>query len=131
MNEKKISSDWEQYSNGVYVCMDTHDFWICRIQEGYNEEYEKEEGSWIVERNKIDKYDLIDFIEEEIGREFKISNRQGRVRVIDNIPTDKLIKWVIQYDDNQGFENWDNVQEYSLEGCIDSIDGGYGIIEVA
>lgn len=25
---------------GVYVCMDTNDFWICRIIKGYNEEYE-------------------------------------------------------------------------------------------
>ena len=27
---------------GVYVCMDTNDFWISRINKGYNEEYEKD-----------------------------------------------------------------------------------------
>ncbi len=25
---------------GVYICMDTNDFWISRINKGYNEEYE-------------------------------------------------------------------------------------------
>lgn len=131
MNEEKISSDWEQYSNGVYVCMDTHDFWICRILEGYNDEYEQEEGSWLVERNKICKYDLISFIEENAEKKFNVKNRQDRDRIFDNIFTDKLIEWVIKYDDEQGLENWDNLQEYSLEECVNAIDGGYGIVEIA
>ena len=40
---------------GVYVCMDTKDFWISRILKGYNEKYEENENTYLVERNKISK----------------------------------------------------------------------------
>lgn len=36
---------------GIYVCMDTNDFWISRINKGYNEEYEQEEGKYLVMSN--------------------------------------------------------------------------------
>ena len=49
---------------GVYVCMDTNDFWISRINKGYNEEYEREDGKYLVERNKISIYDVMDKLHE-------------------------------------------------------------------
>lgn len=50
--------------SGVYVCMDTDDFWISRINKGYNEEYEPEDGKYLVERNKISIYDIMDKLYE-------------------------------------------------------------------
>lgn len=38
---------------GVYVCMDTNDFWISRISKDVNEDYDYEEGTYLVERNLI------------------------------------------------------------------------------
>lgn len=37
---------------GVYVCMDTNDFWISRINKGYNEEYEREDEKYLVDATK-------------------------------------------------------------------------------
>ena len=132
LKESKLFSYQEGYCKGVYVCSDTHDMWICRILEGYNNEYEKEEGKWLVERNKIDKYELIDFInEEELAEEkWKVNNRNDLHYILSNISAENLIRYIILFDDNQGLENWDNLQCDSLEECIKVIDNGYGIIEL-
>lgn len=45
---------------GVYVCMDTNDFWISRISKDVNEDYDYEEGTYLVERNKFDIYTVAD-----------------------------------------------------------------------
>lgn len=39
-----------------FICPDVWDFWFVRILEGYNEEYDEEEGSFILERNKIEMH---------------------------------------------------------------------------
>ena len=41
---------------GVYICMDTNDFWISRISKDLNEDYDYEEGMYLIERNKFDIY---------------------------------------------------------------------------
>ena len=56
---------------GVYVCEDSNDFWISRILKGYNEEYERDDNMYLVERNKIDIYDVMDKLHELHG---KLSN---------------------------------------------------------
>lgn len=53
---------------GVYVCEDSNDFWISRILKGYNEEYEKDDDMYLVERNKIDIYDVMDKLHEIHGK---------------------------------------------------------------
>ena len=58
----------------IYVCMDTNDFWICRILKGYNEEYEQDENMYLVERNKFSIYDVMDKLYDQFGKrlpEFK------------------------------------------------------------
>lgn len=53
---------------GIYVCMDTNDFWICRILKGYNEEYEQDENMYLVERNKFSIYDVMDKLYDQFGK---------------------------------------------------------------
>ena len=132
LKESKVFSYQEDYCKGVYVCSDTHDMWICRILEGYNNEYEKEEGKWLVERNKIGKYELIDFInEEELTEEkWEVNNKNDLHYVLSNIPIENLIRYTILFDDNQGLENWDNLQCGSYSECIEAIDSGFGIVEL-
>ena len=48
----------------VYVCMDTNDFWISRINKNLNENYDREDGKYLVERNKISIYDIMDKLYE-------------------------------------------------------------------
>jgi hypothetical protein len=83
-----------------FICLDTNDFWLIRVIEGVNEEYEREEGVYLLERNNIRK--------ESKGQDLSLS------KVIELIKADE-------------FDNWD-IKEYSdLDELIEDIDGGYGL----
>lgn len=121
---------------GVYVCMDTNDFWISRINKGYNEEYEREEGKYLVERNKICIYDVMDKLHEWYEKKLPEFNEKDLGYEQKNKVHDYLKKFkskdicraVIFLDDYDGLSNWDNYEVNSLEEAIDAIDGGYGIL---
>jgi hypothetical protein len=130
LKEGKLNSYEEGLYKGLYICEDTHDIWISRILEGYNSEFEKEDGKWLVERNKISKYDLCEFLKDKKKDDSKIDNRQSRDFYIDNcFELDDIIENIILMDDANGLEGWDNYEADSLEEAIEAIDGGYGIIE--
>lgn len=84
-----------------FVCPDTHDFWYCRILKDFNEDYNEDVGSYLLERDKI-------------GNDYK-----GQ-----NMTEDLLLKIV----ENDTFENWDFQQSYDLDELIDMIDDGWGIL---
>lgn len=121
---------------GVYVCMDTNDFWICRINKGYNEEYDREDGKYLVERNKISIYDVMgklcelyskklpDFKENDL--QFEIKNKCHNY--LKRFKTKDICKAVILLDNYDGLSNWDCCEADSLEEAIEIIDGGYGIL---
>lgn len=121
---------------GIYVCMDTNDFWISRINKGYNEEYEKDENKYLVERNKISIYDVMDKLHEQYGKRlpiFKASDMQFEQKnkvhqYLKKFNTLSIIKAVIVLDDEDGLSNWDCYEADSLEEAIEIIDGGYGIL---
>lgn len=122
---------------GVYVCMDTNDFWICRILKGYNDEYEVDENMYLVERNKISIYDVVDKLHELYGK--KIPEWNGKMsyecknnahNYIDKHRTLNIIKAVITIDDENGLEGWDCHKADTLDGVVEIIDSGYGILQV-
>lgn len=129
----------EDKFEGVYVCMDTNDFWISRINKGYNEEYGEEDGKYLVERNKISIYDVMDKLHEQFGKqmpvfrkndsEFEMKNKAHNY--IDKFKTKDIIRAVIILDDEDGLCNWDCYEADSLEEAIEIIDGGYGILKIA
>jgi hypothetical protein len=84
-----------------FICPDVWDFWFVRILEGFNEDYEKEEGCFVLERNKAEM----------------------------NTKCEKLtmskLKRIIQEDDGG---NWDLFQGYDIERLIDMLDDGFGIL---
>lgn len=93
------------YDDGNYkrffLCLDTHDFWLVRIQEGWNQEYERQEGMWLLERDKIEK------------------DSKG-----EDVTFEKLIDIL----ENDSFENWDVYENEDLDELLtDYVDGGYGI----
>lgn len=94
-----------QYQAGgytrIFICEDTHVFWISRILKDVSEDYEPLAGNYLVERNQIDK----------INKGEKLTG----LRAI------KLLK-------NDEFDNWDFESYTSLGDAIESIDGGYGIL---
>lgn len=122
---------------GVYVCMDTNDFWICRILKGYNEEYEQDEDMYLVERNKFSIYDVMDKLYDQSGKrlpEFK-ENELSYVQknkahdYFRKFKTKDIIKAVIILDDEDGLSNWDCSEAESLEDAVQIVDSGYGILK--
>lgn len=122
---------------GIYVCMDTNDFWICRILKGYNEEYEQDENMYLVERNKFSIYDVMDKLYNQFGKrlpEFKENElscvQKNKVHdYFGKFKTKDIIKAVIILDDEDGLTNWDCSEAEFLEEAIEIIDGGYGILK--
>lgn len=122
----------KDYCKALYICMDTHDFWICRILEGYNSEYEQQEDKWLVERNKIDKYRFVEFLKEYKKDDSETTTRYARDYYINEcFLLDDIIETLILMDDDNGLEGWDNCECDSLEEAVEIIDGGYGIINIA
>ena len=127
----------EDKFRGIYVCMDTNDFWISRILKGYNEEYEQDEDMYLVERNKFSIYDVMDKLHDQFRKrlpEFK-ENELSYVQknkahdYFRKFKTKDIIKVVIILDDEDGLSNWDCCEAESLEEAIKVIDGGYGILK--
>lgn len=116
---------------GVYVCMDSNDFWISRINKGYNEDYEKEDDKYLVERNKISIYDVMDKLVElhhkklpELsgkGLLYEVKNKTHAY--LDKFTMRNIVEAVILLDDYDGLCNWDCCEAESLEEAILMIDG--------
>lgn len=121
---------------GVYVCMDTNDFWISRISKDVNEDYDHEEGIYLVERNKISVYDIMDELHkmfkkplpEFSGKELSYQMKNKCHDYFEKFKTKDICRAVIMLDDCDGLSNWDNCEAESLEDAIDIIDGGFGIL---
>lgn len=124
---------------GVYVCEDSNDFWVSRILKRYNEKHERDDNMYLVERNKIDIYDVMDKLHELHGKKLpdfnecivQMQNRNAVKRYITSHGTLNIIKAVIILDDEDGLSNWDSCEADSLEEAVEIIDGGYGILRNA
>lgn len=56
--EKPLVFDFAKYTEVTdlaFICQDVNDYWLVRILKGYNEDYEKDEDSSLMERDKIAK----------------------------------------------------------------------------
>lgn len=113
----------------IYICRDTNDMWVARIYENLNSDFDYEEGCYLLEREKIDLYELIDFIGEIEDTYYIITSKYLGNSFIDDMDDKKMIRYVLQYCDENGLEGWDNREYSSMEDIVGDIDGGYGIIE--
>lgn len=85
----------------IFICVDTWDYWIARIMKNTNDEYEHEEGVFLIERNKIEK-----------------STKSS------GIDSKKQLLKILDEDD---LSNWDNLQCDSLGNAIEQLEDGFGI----
>lgn len=140
MQKKEIDSfpTGDDKFEGVYVCMDTNDFWICRINKGYNEDYEKDDDKYLIERNKLSIYDVMDKLHGQFGKLLP-SIKEGDLffekknkvhQYLDMFKTTDIVKAVIILDDEDGLSNWDCVATNSLEEAVATIDDGFGILKL-
>ena len=92
----EVNPEYEKNSYvKVFLCEDTKVFWISRVLKGFDEEYEVNPDSYLVERERIDK----------ITRAEKLKLSRAKA---------------ILKDDN--LDNWDYYQFDSLDDAIESID---------
>lgn len=76
-----------------FICPDTNDFWFVRVLEGVNEDYEDEEGVYLIERNNIRKargekltlQKTKDIILDDDGCNYDILECDSMDEVIENI----------------------------------------------
>lgn len=95
---------------GLYFQEDVRSFHVFRILKGWNSEYEREEGSILVEHNIVDK--------DEVG-----------VRRAASLLAS--MKRLVKFDLNSGFENWDVIDDFdSIEEAIESIVEDYAVEKV-
>jgi len=94
---------FEQYER-VYVCPDTRNWWLSCILKGYNEDYERDEDSWLIERA------MIEYQTERLTNACLVNPRYLRSILAD---------W-------EG-DCWDNCQTGSFEEAVEIVDGGFGI----
>lgn len=88
----------------VFICSDTHTFWIARIVLGVNSEYETKENGVIIEREDVDK-------------DFKGDG-------IDSLA--KLVKLLSDSD----FDNYDVVDATDVKDAIEMLDNSFGICKI-
>lgn len=101
---KKVNPEYEKQNyQKVLVYLDTFDYWVVRILKDINEDYEKQDGVFLLDRDKVEK-----------------ENKSDKL----NIKTleDLLI--------NDEFENYDTFQRNSLDELMELLDDGFGIDEL-
>ena len=86
-----------------FICPDVWDTWLVRVVEGYNEDYERVDGVYLLEREKL----------ENDYKGQKLSHRR--------------VKEIIENDEG---ENWDVTEYIDLDTLIEDIDGGFGILNL-
>lgn len=123
------------YKYGYFIAHDVWDTHIYRIQIGLNSNYESEPDTKIIETYNIPHEELLEFCKAEynISINKNIDIRKAISALINKIGLHKLLKIIIHFDYDNGFDNWD-VDEFRfntpLSELISTIDGGYGITKI-
>ncbi len=106
---KKLHPDKYNEYNKIFICSDVKTVWVARVLEGYDEDYNNCEDSFILERNNIDRYEASDM---------KRMTLLGK--------SERFVEIILEEDD---LSNWDFEVCDSEEEAIDMLDDGFGIIE--
>lgn len=111
---------------GVYVYEEGLSFWVVRIQEDINGDYKREEGKFLLERNEIDKDDVVDYILKKQGTNSEtegINDIYETDEFLESLPLEELMVSILEVDhDEKGLENWDYEEYDSLVECLETID---------
>jgi hypothetical protein len=130
-NKEKLMAYKDIGYKGIYIAMDVLDMHLFRILSGYNEEYEKEDGVYLVEAERIPKYEVCEkLLETKNGINKAINSRNEVNETINKYNKEDILLCTLLIDAERGLENWENEKCFSLEEAIKIIDQGYGIINL-
>lgn len=129
INEGKLSAYQKDHYKGLFVCMDTNRFLICRVLEGYDKNYKKVDGAWLIEQNEISQYNFINYIKSKLKLNTNANDRTERDFVLERLSLREIIESILIMDDFDGLENSDTLECKNYKECLDVIDDGFGIIE--
>ena len=101
---------------------------VYRVVEGYNEYYEEESGTFLVEHEKISKLDLVRELVQLKGIGASFSARASAESIISKASADEIILATLILDNNNGLSNYATYEHVSVQEAIEQIDGGYGIV---
>ena len=87
----------------LFICPDVNNFWLVRILKGFDEDYEEDNDSYILERT---------------GLYMEVKGQSLNCL---------LLKELLLEDD---FINWDMYVSYDLKELLDRVDDGYGILNL-
>ena len=85
-------NDYGDYEK-IFICEDVRNNWIARILKGYNSEYEKVDGKWLIEREKTHKKTILGILKADIEDGFSCW---------DNLELDSLKECIETLDDGCG-----------------------------
>lgn len=118
---------------GYFVCSDTWDFHVYRIQIGWNEEYEEDEDTSIIEQDNIRNSTIAEYMEEKFETKLPyMDERSLPPYLVREFGLDEVLKAIWEYDYYNGFENWDVYEHYTtdLDELKEIVDSGWGITEI-
>ena len=102
----KLRGNYVKY----YIAFDVRSIHILRVQTGYNEEYEPEEGCVLLEHEMVDYYpEIIRYFEENklIDMEYTGDVRKFIDWLEYKIERTDILKAIVDWDEQNGLENWD------------------------
>ena len=96
-----------------FVAFDVLSVHTLRIQENINDEYDDDDGCVLLEHNQIDYYPgITDYFKERFGIDSPRDVRLFISKCMERIPTPDILKAIVDYDADTGFEQYDCCSEY-------------------
>ena len=112
------------YSN-IYICQDVTDYHIIRVLPNHNEDFEYEEGKFLVEMENISIWEVLESYDEDSTG----LNKNDIHDMLSVFSDENIFKHVMMIDcEEHGMENYDIEEVESLEEAEKIVDGGFGII---
>ncbi|XZH78569.1 hypothetical protein ACSW8S_17030 (plasmid) [Clostridium perfringens] len=132
LDKMGISLDYKNNNyKEVYITNDVNDIWVYRVLEDTNSDYEYEEGTYLIERECIDKNELVEFMKKNIdGNDNVVLSKEDICSYLKNASTGDIVDSILIIDSENCFENWDSTQCGSYSKVKEVILESYDLEEL-
>ena len=112
---KYAAAKTNDYYKKYFIAFDVRSVHVLRIIEGYNDEYDEDPESILLEHDIVDYFPkLIRYFENEVGiKEYDGDDRLFIEYLQNQFEMTDILKHIVDYDEYNGFENWDCRSDYT------------------